>query len=250
MEQSIQKASHSTITNRIDFWWALPLLMFVAGVFVVLYLGFAAFSGTNYAFGPYVSPVYAAPFVPSWWKFSPAFLLLWAPLGFRLTCYYSRKTYYQAAFLDPVACAVSEPYRKHYSGETKIPFILQNLHRYFLYLALIMLALHWYDLFASVFQERGVYIGVGTLLIFFDACALTFYISGCHSLRHLMGGGRRCVSCECAGKIRYKAWEKISALNVFHNGWFWISLFSVVLADLYIRLLAMGIIPFDPHLIF
>jgi hypothetical protein len=36
---------------------------------------------------------------PEWWPwiipFSPAFLILWAPGGFRLTCYYYRGAYYK-----------------------------------------------------------------------------------------------------------------------------------------------------------
>ena len=40
------------------------------------------------------------------WPLSPAFLILWAPGGFRLTCYYYRKAYYRSIWLDPVACAV------------------------------------------------------------------------------------------------------------------------------------------------
>ena len=55
------------------------------------------------------------------------------PLGFRATCYYYRKAYYRAFFLDPPACAVSESSKRNYCGETVFPFILQNLHRYFLY---------------------------------------------------------------------------------------------------------------------
>ncbi len=253
MEQITKKAVQETITNRTDSWWALPLLMLVAGVSAVLYLGFAAFSGAHYAFPPYVSPVYAAPFIPVWWKLSPAFLLLWVPLGFRLTCYYSRKTYYQAALLDPAACAVSEPYRKGYSGETQFPFILQNFHRYFLYLALILLGLHWYELCTSIVHEGRVYLGVGTLILFLDTLALTLYVFSCHSLRHLVGVKRGFSSCckdKDAKKIRYALWKKISVLNTFHNGWFWISLFSIVVADAYIRLLSLGIIPFDAHVVF
>jgi hypothetical protein len=240
---------YHALTNRKDTWFVSPISMLVFGGIAVLYLVWAAFQGAHYMWGPYQSPVYSTPFVPIWWKLSPAFLLLWIPMGFRATCYYARKVFYRAGFGDPLACGVDEPYRKDYHGETKFPFILNNLHRYFLYGAILLLALHWYEFFASIFYQ-GVYVGVGTVLIAIDTVALTLYVGGCHSLRHLVGGGKRCVGCGCLGKVRYSAWKKISALNVFHNVWFWVSLFSIAIADLYIRLLAMGIIQGEPSFVF
>ena len=65
-------------------------------------------------------------------------------LGFRLTCYYYRKAYYRSFWLSPPACAVAEPHSR-YSGETRFPFNLQNLHRYALYLAIPVLAILWWD---------------------------------------------------------------------------------------------------------
>ena len=55
-------------------------------------------------------------------------LILWAPGGFRLTCYYYRGAYYKAFWADPPSCAVGEP-RKSYWGERSFPLILQNVHR-------------------------------------------------------------------------------------------------------------------------
>jgi hypothetical protein len=40
----------------------------------------------------------------------------------------------QTFWADPPACAVGEP-RKKYLGEHSFPLIMQNIHRYFLYLA-------------------------------------------------------------------------------------------------------------------
>ena len=63
-----------------------------------------------------------------------AFVSLAFVLGFRLTCYYYRGAYYRAFWRSPAACAVREPHAK-YSGETRVPLIAQNLHRYFFYTA-------------------------------------------------------------------------------------------------------------------
>ena len=71
------------------------------------------------------------------WSFSPALLILPFPGLFRVTCYYYRGAYYKAFWADPPACAVGEP-RKRYRGEAAFPLIVQNIHRYFLYVALLL----------------------------------------------------------------------------------------------------------------
>ena len=83
---------------------------------------------------PFFSPFFANAPLPAW--LSPAILILWIPIGFRTTCYYFRRAYYRAYFADPPACAVGEPpIHRRYRMEAALPFILQNLHRFFLYLA-------------------------------------------------------------------------------------------------------------------
>lgn len=250
---NLKTAAHPGLTNRKDFWWLMPALMLVSGILAAGYLTWSAFFDQAYEWGPYVSPLYHIPWVPSWWKLSPAFLLLWIPAGFRLTCYYGRKVYHRVAMGSPIACAVEEPYRKKYRGEEKLPFVLNNLHRYFLYFALLLVCLHWYEMLHTFFYQGEVYLGVGTLLIVIDTLALTGYVFGCHALRHLVGGGKRklhgCASCGGCSKGRYFMWKKVTFFNVFHNFWFWISLFSIALADLYVRLLALGVLEFDPHIV-
>ena len=80
--------------------------------------------------------------------FSPALLILWAPGGMRFTCYYYRGAYYKSFWADPPACAVSEP-RKTYWGENSFPLIMQNIHRYFLYLAILFVIVLTYDAFKA-----------------------------------------------------------------------------------------------------
>lgn len=241
-------------TLRRDTWWAAPALTAaVLGGFAV-YATWAAWTGAHYEWGPYLSPFYSPLFEPGWWPFSPAFLILGAPLGFRATCYYYRKAYYRAFFLDPVGCAVGEP-RHDYQGETKL-FLFQNLHRFFLYLAVLLIFILSYDVFlATRWPAAGVLpgtemapgarefgIGLGTLVMAVNVVLLAGYTLGCHSLRHLIGGGVDCFSCAAAGRTRYRLWRWVSALNRGHMVWAWCSLFSVALTDLYIRLCAMGVI--------
>src|SRR6266487_4067546 len=175
---------------------------------------------------------------PSWWPFSPAILILGGPLGFRATCYYYRKAYYRSFFLDPPACSVGEFRPQKYRGETAFPLILQNLHRYFLYVALIFLIILWYDAIRAFWFEGGFRIGVGSLVLLTNIILLSLYTFSCHSLRHIAGGKLDCFSCVAFGGPRRKVWSGLSFLNEHHMLFAWLSLFSVGLADFYIRLVA------------
>jgi len=193
---------------------------------------------------PYISPFYS-PLIDArhrWWPFSPAILILGGPLGFRATCYYYRKAYYRAFFLDPPACAVSERSGRPYRGETAFPFILQNVHRYFFYLAVLFLCFLWYDAAHAFLFPEGFGIGVGSLVMLVNVVLLTTYTFSCHSLRHLAGGKLDCFSCTTFGPPRRTAWRWVSVLNERHMLWAWLSLFSVGLTDLYIRLLSVGVL--------
>ena len=225
---------------RRDMWWLelLPVVI-VLGAFSV-YATWRAFENQYYEWGPYLSPFYSPLIKPSWWPLSPAVLILWAPLGFRATCYYYRKAYYRAFFLDPPACAVGESRGHKYRGESAFPLILQNLHRYFLYVALIFLLILWYDAIHAFFFNGRFGIGVGSLVLTTNITLLTLYTFSCHSLRHIVGGKVDCFSCVSFGRPRHTAWRGLSFLNERHMLFAWLSLFSVGLADLYIRLVASG----------
>jgi len=244
-------------TQRRDSWWLeiLPVFLVLSGFGV--YATFRAFEGKLYEWGPYLSPFYSPLIDPQhhWLPklVSPALLILAAPLGFRATCYYYRKAYYRAFFLDPPACSVSESSKRNYRGETAFPFILQNIHRYFLYLAVLFLVFLWHDAFQGFFfrgrlgaPEFGV--GLGSLVLLANVTLLTLYTFSCHSLRHLAGGKLDCFSCSTFGPPRYKAWSALSILNERHMLFAWMSLFSVGFADLYIRCVASGLFK-DPRLL-
>jgi hypothetical protein len=242
-------------TQRRDAWWAGPLVTaLVLGGFVV-YTTFRIFQnayfvvghGTDilpdhsYLLSPMYSPLLVLPaWVPNF--VSPAMLILWMPGGFRLTCYYYRKAYYRAFFLDPVACAVGEP-RDEYKGETRL-LLFQNIHRYFLYIAIVFIFILGYDAIHSFIwpSADGFTFGVsvGSLVLTTGATLLALYTFSCHSLRHLVGGNVDCFSCVRGGQARYKAWHGVSRLNEHHMFWAWTSLFGVTLADLYVWMVASG----------
>jgi hypothetical protein len=129
--------------------------------------------------------------------------------------------------------------------ETAFPFILQNLHRYFLYLAFIPLTFLWIDAIGSLVPASGPRIGLGSVIFFVNVTLLTGFSLSCNSLRHIAGGRLDCFSCTRRQRAQYTVWQRISALNRHHMLWAWISFISVTLADVYVRLLALGVIT-DP----
>jgi len=209
---------------------------------LILYANWAAYQGNNYQVGGYLSPLYSPLLTPEWFPFSPAFLILLPPVLFRATCYYYRKAYYRSYFLDPPACAVAEFHRKQYHGETAFPLILQNLHRYLFFITLCYLPFLWHDVFNATRFEGSFGIGVGTLVILINAAALTLYSFSCHSARHLVGGNVDCFSCSAFNRARHRAWIGASLLNERHMLFAWVSFFAVCGADLYVRLVASGVI--------
>ncbi len=249
-------------TRRTDAWWTGPAITLLVFLGFIAYVNVAALVGEHFTFGPYLSPFYspllfAAPSGeglehawigawPGWWPSfvpaSPAVLILAFPALFRFTCYYYRKAYYRAFAGSPPGCAVgplasSRPYR----GETKL-MIFQNLHRYALYFALLYIPILYYDAFKGFFYKGQFGIGVGTVIMLINATLIAAYTFGCHSFRHLIGGGDDCMSSCGESSPKLAAWKRATWFNVRHMNFAWASLLWVMVTDLYIRLASMGII--------
>ena len=237
-------------TSRVDYWWVQPALVFLGLSAFILYSTWAAFQGQHYRFDPYLSPFYSPEILgdpqhawfgakPAWmpvWV-TAALLILWAPGGFRITCYYYRGAYYKAFWADPPSCTVGEP-RKTYRGERSFPLILQNVHRYFLYLALAFIVLLAHDVWKALWFDGRFGVGVGTLVLLANVTLLSCYTFGCHSLRHLAGGFHDRLS---GAPVRKRAYDCVSCLNRRHQTWAWCSLFTVAFSDLYVRMCSMGV---------
>jgi hypothetical protein len=245
-------------TERRDAWWAGPLIVVVVFGSFIVYATWAAFQNAHYTYGPYLSPFYSPELwgdshhavfgpKPGWWPallpFSPALLILPFPGLFRVTCYYYRGAYYKAFWMDPVSCTVGEP-RGSYWGERWFPLVMQNIHRYFAYVAVVFLLILSYDVWLALWftdpasgqVEFGV--GVGTVLLAVNVVLLSSYTLGCHSIRHMVGGWKDEIS---KSAVRAACYTCSSSLNGRHMLFAWCSLFSVAFSDAYVRLCSMGI---------
>jgi len=274
-------------TARRDAWWVGPLLTFLGLSAFLIYGTMRAWIGEGYeirdskkkfheegntATAPYLSPFYS-PLIydksshhawfdvdlkeklglPTWAPFSAGFLILAFPGMFRFTCYYYRKAYYRAFWQDPPGCAVGEP-RKSYWGENHWPLLVQNLHRYAMYCALVfLLFLAWDAVQAFIFWgDHGSLrfgVGLGSIIMVANVCLLGGFTFGCNSLRHLVGGRLNCFTCPSnPAKVTsdYKAWRIVSWFNERHALWAWLSLFSVGFTDFYIWMCSVGVLR-DPH---
>jgi hypothetical protein len=257
MSSGVTSAGRAEIperTHRQDRWWLYPLATFLGFTAFIVYSTWRAFSGAHYYVTPYLSPFYSPCLavtcvegssdlgqpVGAWWVLSPALLILIFPLGFRLTCYYYRKAYYRSFWLSPPACAVAEPHGG-YSGETRLPLILQNIHRYFWVAAVLVGAVLTFDTLLTFRNSEGEWghMGLGSLVFLANIVFIWLYTLGCHSCRHIIGGRLRHFS---KHPVRYRAWGIVSKLNARHGTYAWLSLFSVALADLYVYLLSTGTI--------
>ena len=152
----------------------------------------------------------------------------------RLTCYYYRKAYYRSFFWSPPACAVPDAV-KSYQGERRFPFVLQNIHRYAFWLSLVVLAFLWWD----VVEAFRFGIGVGSLVLLVATVLLSLYSLSCHSCRYYCGG---CLDAFHGRPVRSWLWRVTSLLNSKHAEFAWFSLFGVAIADLYVMLVASGVI--------
>jgi hypothetical protein len=121
-----------------------------------------------------------------------------------------------------------------------LPWILNNFHRYFLYLALVVLAILWWDTISAFHYRGNLYVGVGSVIMLANVALLTGYTFSCHALRHLVGGSVDCFSCIRGGRARHGVWGFVSRINPFHGTFAWFSLVSVAAVDVYIRFVSTG----------
>ena len=249
-------------TGRVDRWWVEQAATAIGLVVFFGYLTFRAVNPTYVWYDPYISPTVAPPVFtpasgypgavpvehawlgafPAWWPpflpQSPAFFLPAVAIAFRLTCYYYRGTYYRVFTLTPPSCAVRGTSRR-YRGETSL-LLFQNLHRYTLYGALVLLVCVWWESLSAFFRDGRFGIGVGTVVMVANASLLTAYAFGCHSWRHLVAGRLDCFTCERAVSPRHKVWTGSSWLNARHMPFAWFSLVWVAFTDLYVYLVSSG----------
>ncbi|HEV8220850.1 MAG TPA: hypothetical protein VGQ05_11330 [Streptosporangiaceae bacterium] len=250
------RAQISERTLRKDPWWRAPIVTAVLLTGWVAYATVRVFMGRYYWVPAYhyLTPFYSpcvsgscadgSATLGTWFGKVPsiipyAIVSLPFVLGFRLTCYYYRRAYYRAFWRSPAACAVREPHRT-YSGETRFPLILQNLHRYFFYVVILISLLNTWDVIDAFHGKTGgIGLGLGTLIMLVNVVLLWAYTVSCHTCRHITGGRLKNFS---KHPVRYWAWTQVSKLNTRHMQLAWTTLATLMLTDLYIALVASGTI--------
>ncbi|MBB4685004.1 hypothetical protein [Amycolatopsis jiangsuensis] len=242
-------------TLRTDRWWLQPLLTVLGLAAFIVYATIRAFVRTAYwvpdyhYLTPFYSPCVSTSCVEGsshfghWFGDFPGWLplgVLVLPflLGFRLTCYYYRKAYYRSVWFSPPACAVAEPHAR-YTGETRLPLIVQNVHRYFFYVAVLVSLVNIYDAVVSFQSPSGFGFGLGNIIIVANVVLLWAYTLSCHSCRHVTGGRLKHFS---KHPVRYWMWTQITKLNTRHMALAWTTLGTLVLTDLYVMLVSSGAI--------
>jgi hypothetical protein len=254
------RAQISERTLRKDPWWRAPTVTAVLLTIWVTYATVHVFIGRWYwvpkdhYLTPFYSPCISGECVAgssSLGRWLPAlppiipYALVSLPfvLGFRLTCYYYRRAYYRAFWHAPEACAVREPHAK-YTGETRFPLIMQNLHRFFFYMVILISILNTYDLTQAFRGPNGSFgFGLGTLIMLVNVVLLWAYTLSCHSCRHITGGRLKNFS---KHPVRYWIWTQVSKLNARHMQLAWTTLGTLMLTDLYIWLVSAGVFS-DPR---
>jgi hypothetical protein len=253
-DASAGRAQPSARTLRTDRWWLSPLFVAsVLGVFLVyttirIFMRDYYWAADQHYLTPLYSPCLSDSCVPGSAHFGtplpelpfaiPLPVLIFPIIGgFRLTCYYYRKAGYRAFLQSPPACAVREP-GKSYKGESGFPLILQNSHRYFFYLASLLLLINTYDAVLAFLPPSGGFrIGIGSLLLVAMVASLWLYSLSCHACRHIVGGRLKHFS---KHPVQYWFWTQVSKLNGRHMQFAWVSLVLVMVADAYIMSVAAG----------
>jgi hypothetical protein len=251
-------------TLRTDRWWVPTVWTDLGFAAFVIYATVRAFVGSNYwvpeyhYLTPFYSPCVSEGCVAGSSHFWPQFLpdVWWLPyaaitlpflLAFRLTCYYYRKAYYRSVWQSPPACAVAEPHSR-YTGETRIPLIVQNSHRYFFYAAFLISIINTYDAITAFHSDHtasGFGFGLGNVILVVNVILLWVYTLSCHSCRHVTGGRLKHFS---KHPVRYWMWTQVSKLNTRHMLYAWITLGTLMLTDFYVMLVSSGAIH-DPRFI-
>jgi hypothetical protein len=236
--------THATPSRNWPWWGAPALTAFWYTAFVV-YATWSVFDQVNVVVYPYVSP-----FFSTWIGFGlikiPIIgilipILAVIPLGLRGSCYYYRKSYFRSFFWDPPACAIRELKRGKYRGETRFPWVLNNYHRYFLILSIIVLIFLWVDVVHAFIYHGSFFVGLGSVIMLLNVILLSLYTFTCHSFRYLMGGWVDTFSRTAGGGLWHQTVMLLNRMNPRHGLYAWVSMFSVALTDVYIRLLMAGL---------
>ena len=172
-------------TLRRDAWWieVLPTFLLLGGF--MIYGLWTAFNDSNYFADPYLSPFYSPclaanceettfKLIGSGWTPDAGAARPPDPVGIPHHLLLLPQGLLPRLLRVAARCAVRDV-PKRYRGETRVPFILQNIHRYFFWLSLPVLFFLWWDAFKAFDFPDGFGFGVGTLVLLVNVALLSLY---------------------------------------------------------------------------
>lgn len=247
-----QRAKIKARTLRTDRWWVAPLLTVTL---ITLWLAYATvrvfmqkwyYVEDYHYLTPFYSPCISkgclpdsaefGRFLPDMWWLPFAALTLPFLFLFRFTCYYYRRAYYRSFWFSPPACAVPDAHSS-YQGESRFPLVLQNAHRYFFYIAVLISVVNTFDAVIAFQSPDGFGFGLGNLVLLGNVVLLWAYTVSCHSCRHITGGRLKHFS---RHPVRYRLWGFVSKLNAKHMQLAWTTLGTLVVTDFYVMAVSAG----------
>ena len=180
---------------------------------------------------------------PGWLPFSPALLILWAPGGFRFTCYYYRGAYYKAFWADPPSCAVGEP-RKSYWGEHVVAAHPAERPPLLPLPGAASSSCSWPTTSgrrcgSPTRRRQNVTSASASARWCWRSTSSCWAATPSAAIRCGTWSAAASTSCR-ARRCAATAYDCVSCLNRRHMLWAWCSLFWVGFTDLYVRLCSMG----------
>ena len=204
-------------TLRTDAWWVEPLLVVARAGRLRRLRDVGGAQNAHYFAAPYLSPFYSPCLATNCQHVTPARWSApwWNPVagvpdpvdprrlpGRPATTIGRPTTARSSARRRPAPCATGPG---GYTGETRFPFVLQNIHRYFFWLSLPVVAFLWWDAILAFRFPGASASGLGTLVLMVNAALLSLL----HVLVPLLPAPLRRASSTCsrARPGKYSLWR-------------------------------------------
>lgn len=250
---------HDPDTAARTAWWATPAAQLTGLVILLGWAAWSAFQGEHVLYleggRRYLSPFHSPWMLPAGW---PTLLVLAFPLGFRFVCWLEERARWHAVRAVPAGARADTP-EAHGARPG-----LRRLHHVLLALSIVYLASLWNDaghalLFEDRDGDRVPGIALGSVVILLGVLTVTLYTAACvlADARFRSGASGAAETqgplAEAAGSVEDEAvpagleeetapaWDFRAWLADHRAHLAWASVIALCLADLYVRMVSMGV---------